>query len=144
MNSTGNIHVQLFNESTDKNEEKTWNPDPDGLLKQPPDCFRKANDYWSKKFSLLFQCPDCLTYNSEPTNFTIVTPLIAMTKTSLRDFSTFQNEHKSTEKVIPAELFDCPTCACLPMLDTPGQLSRAKHWIQDWKSTLDDIQQESI
>jgi hypothetical protein len=104
----------------DKNEEKTWNPDPDGLLKQPPDCFRNANDYWSKKFvyfslvfflfvkllipirfSLLFQCPDCLTYNSEPTNFTIVTPLIAMTKTSLRDFSTFKNEHKSTEKVIP-------------------------------------------
>ncbi|CAF3385367.1 unnamed protein product [Rotaria socialis] len=144
LNSTGNIHVQPFNESIDKNEEKTWNPDPDGLLKQPPDCFRNANDYWSKKFSLLFQCPACLTYNSEPTNFTIVTPLIAMTKTSLRDFSTFQNEHKSTEKVIPAELFDCPTCACLPMLDTPGQLSRAQNWIQDWKSKLDDIQQESI
>jgi len=118
LNSAGNIHVQLFGESTDKDEEKTWNPDPDSLLKQPPDCFRQANDYWSTKFDYfilnffllnyylirflpLFHCNDCLTYNVEPTNFTILTPLSAMTQTSLRDFPTFKNEHKSTEKTIP-------------------------------------------
>ncbi|CAF1164188.1 unnamed protein product [Rotaria sordida] len=142
LNSAGNIHVQLFDESIDKTEEKTWNPDPDGLLKQPPDCFQQANDYWSTKFLSLFQCHDCLTYNVEPTNFTIVTPLRAMTQTSLRDFPTFKNEHKSTEKIIPAELLECPTCTCMPNLKTQGQLSRAKNWIQDWKSKLDDIQQE--
>ncbi len=116
MNSAGNIHVQLFDQSTDKNDEKTWNPDPDNLLKSPPDCFRQATDYWSTKFVdfqtnsfinysfrflPLFQCTHCLTYNVEPTNFTIVTPLNAMIKTSLRDFPTFKNEHKSTEKIVP-------------------------------------------
>ncbi len=53
------------------------------------------------RFLPLFQCNDCLTYNVEPTNFTVVTPLSAMTETSLRDFPTFKNEHKSTEKIIP-------------------------------------------
>ncbi|CAF3454179.1 unnamed protein product, partial [Rotaria sp. Silwood2] len=101
MNSAGNIHVQLFDESIDKNEEKTWNPDPDSLLKQPPDCFQQANDYWSTKFLSLFQCHNCLTHNVEPTNFTIVTPLRAMTQTSLRNFPTFKNDHKSTKNIIP-------------------------------------------
>ena len=40
----------MFDESTDRDEEKTWNPDPDGLLKQSPDCFQQANEYWSSKF----------------------------------------------------------------------------------------------
>ena len=43
--------MQLFDESIDKNEEKTWNPDPDGLLKEPPVYFRHANDYWSTKLA---------------------------------------------------------------------------------------------
>ncbi|CAF3687704.1 unnamed protein product [Rotaria sp. Silwood1] len=142
LNSAGNIHVQLFDECNDKNEEKTWNPDPDNLLKQPPDCFQQANNYWSTKFLSLFQCHDCLTYNVEPTNFTILTPLRAITQTSLRDFPTFKNEHKSAEKIISPELFECPTCRCMPNLKTKGQLSRAKNWIQDMKSQLDDVQQE--
>ena len=50
MTSAGNIHVQLMNQSIDLNEEKTWNPDPDRLLRDVPDCFRQANDYWSTKF----------------------------------------------------------------------------------------------
>jgi hypothetical protein len=119
LNSAGNIHVQFFGESIDKDDEKTWNPDPDNLLKSPPDCFRQANDYWSTKFVYLtrrnfflndlirflplFQCNDCLTYHVEPTNFTVVTPLTAMTQTSLRDFPTFKNEHKTTEKIIPGK-----------------------------------------
>ncbi|CAF0735611.1 unnamed protein product [Adineta steineri] len=144
LNSAGNIHVQLFDESTNKDDEKTWNPNPDSLLKQPPDCFQQANDYWSTKFLPLFQCDKCLTYNVEPTNFTIVTPLSTMIQTSLRDFPTFRNEHKSNEKIIPAELTECPTCTCMPDLTTQGQLSRAKNWIQDWKSQLDDIQPELI
>lgn len=35
---------------TDPKEEKTWNPDPDRLLPDPPVCFRQAIDYWSTKF----------------------------------------------------------------------------------------------
>jgi hypothetical protein len=50
LNSAGNIHVQLFDQSTAKDDEKTWNPDPDNLLKYPPNCFRQATDYWSTKF----------------------------------------------------------------------------------------------
>jgi hypothetical protein len=33
----------------------------------------------------------------------VVTPLTAMTQTSLRDFPTFKNEHKTTEKIIPGK-----------------------------------------
>jgi hypothetical protein len=33
----------------------------------------------------------------------MVTPLNAMIQTSLRDFPTFKNEHKSTEKIIPGK-----------------------------------------
>ena len=57
--------------------------------------------YYLIRFLSHFQCNNCLTYNVEPTNFTVVTPLNAMTQTSLRDFPTFKNEHKSTEKIIP-------------------------------------------
>jgi len=143
--------VQLFNHSDVKNNEKTWNPDPDNSLKTPPTCFQQATDYWSAKFeaflcswnflfSLLFlclrrfhphfQCETCLTYNSEPINYTMVTPLKAMLQTSLRDFPKFQNAHQFTDKTMPSELSSCPTCACLPDLSTKGQLSRAKNWIQ--------------
>ncbi|UJR31718.1 hypothetical protein I4U23_019198 [Adineta vaga] len=142
LNSAGNIHVQLLDEFIDKIDEKTWNPDPDDLIKKPPDCFRQAIDYWSTKFLPLFQCNTCLTYNVEPTNFTIVTPFTAMTHRSLRDFPTFKNDHLSTDKTIPAELTECPTCSCMPDLTTQGQISRAKNWIHDWKSQLDDIQSD--
>ncbi|CAF1164897.1 unnamed protein product [Adineta ricciae] len=143
LNSAGNIYVQLFDEIVDKNEEKTWNPDPDNVFKKPPDCFQRANDYWSTKFLPLFQCQACLSYYAEPTNFTIVTPLTAMTHKSLRDFPTFKNDHQSTEKPIPAELVECPMCQCMPELTTQGQMSRARNWIQDWKSQLDDVQSDA-
>ena len=106
-----------MNESTDANEEKTWNPDPDRTSPNPPDCFRQATDYWSTKFVVgkkeghqcdvfsirflpHFQCATCLTYHAEPVNFTMATPLRAMTHTSLRDFPTFKNKRHSTEKSI--------------------------------------------
>jgi len=64
-------------------------------------CF--SNYYYLIRFLSLFQCDDCLTYNVEPTNFTVVTPLNAMKQTSLRDFPTFKNDHRSTEKIIPGK-----------------------------------------
>ena len=31
LTGAGNLHVQLFQQSNDPNEEKTWNPNPDRL-----------------------------------------------------------------------------------------------------------------
>ncbi len=59
------------------------------------------SNYYLIRFLSHFQCDDCLTYNVESTNFTVVTPLNAMKQTSLRDFPTFKNDHRSMEKIIP-------------------------------------------
>ena len=50
LSSAGNLHVQMFQQSNEPNGEKTWNPDPDRLLPEPPLCFQQAADYWSTKF----------------------------------------------------------------------------------------------
>lgn len=56
MNTAGNIHVQLLNEMIDDKDEKTWNPDPDHLLLETPECFHQISDYWATKFVLLLKC----------------------------------------------------------------------------------------
>ncbi|CAF1381638.1 unnamed protein product, partial [Didymodactylos carnosus] len=130
LNSAGNLHVQLFGQCL--TDEKTWNPNPDMIMKKPPTCFSEAMKHWASKFLKLFQCEQCLVYNVEPSNLTIVTPFKAMTSTTLKAFPIFKNTHSHSSKEIQSEMTRCPTCQCFPVYDE----NRAQVWIQDWKKTF--------
>ena len=104
----------------------------------------EARHAYGSRFLSHCQRSTCLNYHVEPTNPTVTTPFKAMTQTSLRDHFSFKNVHSTPERVLsgesmtgvemhltrsfpPAELTECPTCASLPDLSTPRQLSRAKN-----------------
>lgn len=65
------------------------------------------------RFLEMFQCETCRNYHVEPINFTIVTPLSAMTKTTLRDFPVFKNDYNANDKGKPRKM----TKICIALLD---------------------------